>query len=177
MAFYKNFTMATIVFTDGTSGTALTHTCDADKGTLQIGDIVPGLRSAADYERKGQWVSSAFTNRRYPSFSLTFNMAKWKDTSTATVTDFILGTSGTSYATRKSTILPSGGTSGKVPFACDISITIEGTNYGDSADHAAVLTDVRIDSYAFAEGDPNEITVTGVVLGAITGDLAQAVAT
>ena len=177
MAFVKNFTHGTLVLSDGTAMTALSHTCTMDLGTLQIGDVVPGLRETSDYERKGARTSSAYTTRKYPSFSLTFQMAAFTDTGTGTISDFILGTAASPFAARKSTIAPTGATAGKVPFAFDAALTIEGTNYGDSADHSGTLTDVRIESWSFSEGDPNEVSITGVVLGAITGDFAASVAT
>lgn len=173
MAYYKNFSHSTIVLTDGTSGTALSHTADTDQGNMSITGVVPGLRESSDYERKGAWVSSAFTTRKYPELSLSFFLAAWKDTGSGTISDFVLGTTGTPYASRVSTIAPSGATAGKVPFACSIAATLEGTDYGDSADHTGTLTKCKITTFdVLQEGDPNTVNLSAKVLGAITGDFA-----
>lgn len=168
--FVKNFSQSTIVFRDGT-GTPLTHTATTDVGDLAIGGLLPGLRASSNYERKGAFKSAGFTTRSYPTVSLSFQFAEFTDTSSGTLADFIFATSGTPYAARVSTIAPSGATAGKIPFACDIVLTIEGTNYGDSADHTITLNDVKITSFDFAEGDPNSVSLTGEILGAISGDL------
>ncbi len=43
-------------------------------------------------------------------------------------------------------------------FACDVRLTIEGTDHGDGADHTITITDCSFD-YSFAEGDPDMISV------------------
>jgi hypothetical protein len=172
MAYLKNFTMGSLVLTDGTTPAALSHTCDMDLGTVQLSGVVPGLRETSDYERKGRYVSSAYTTRKYPSLSVTFQMATFTDTSAGTISDFILGTAGTPFAARVSTIAPSGATAGKVPLACDAAFAIEGTDFGEASDISLTVADWRIEEWGFSEGDPNEITLSGPVLGAIGGDLA-----
>lgn len=172
--YFKNFTHGTLQLTDG-SAVPLVRVCDMDKGTISITNVAPGLREVVDYERKGQYCSSAFTTRKYPILSVTFNYARWKDTANGTITDLIMATTGTPYSGRTSTIAPTGATV-EVPLALDAQITIEGTDFGDSADHVGGALDWRIDEYTFTEGDPNEVTLTGPVLGALTDDFAQAVA-
>jgi len=45
--------------------------------------------------------------------------------------------------------------------------TVEGTNFGDSADHVLTLNDVRV-TVSVAEGDPDTYNISGTVYGAIT---------
>ena len=57
-------------------------------------------------------------------------------------------------------------------YAVDITLTIEGTDFGDSADHAFVLTDCVVTMDEFAEGEEDLVSFSFEVLGDITGDLA-----
>lgn len=171
--YYKNFSHSSWVLTDGTAMTALTHTLDTESGTAQITGVLPGLRAAEVYERKGKFVSAAFGARAYPTFSIEANLARWTETGSGTTSDFILGTAGSPYSARVSTIAPSGATAGKVPFACDVAGTLEGTDFGDSADHSGTMNDWLVESYdPLQEGSPSKIAMSGRVLGAITGDFA-----
>jgi hypothetical protein len=43
--------------------------------------------------------------------------------------------------------------------------TVEGTNFGDSADHTLTLTNCEIETIDFSEGDPNSFTINGVCTG------------
>ncbi len=173
MPYYKNFSHGSLVVTDGT-GSPLSHTVDVDDGTLQISDIVPGLRESSDYERKGAWVSSAFTTRKYPTVTISCNFAKFRDTSSGTFYDMLFGTTGTPYAAAVSTVAPSGAAADKVPMAFTLALTIEGTNFGDSEDHTATFAKCRIESFSFSEGDPSKVALTFKVLGAITGHIPTA---
>ena len=170
MPYYKNFTHGSLVVTDGT-GTPLSHTVDVDDGTIQISDMVPGLRESSDYERKGVWVSSAFTTRKFPTLQLSCNFTKFRDTSSGTLLDMLFGTTGTPFAASVSTIAPSGATADKVPVAVTLALTIEGTNFGDSEDPTVTFAKARIESVSFSEGDPNKVTFAFKVLGAISGHL------
>lgn len=177
MAHYKNFTMSSWTLTDGTSGTALTHTLLTETGSASITEVTPGqLREIEIYTRKKAFVSAAHGAPKFPIFSLDAAMEAWKETSSGTLTDFFLGTTGTPYANRVSTIAPSGAAADAVPFACDIAGTIEGTDFGDSADHSGTMTDAIITSFTpLEEGSPNMIKFSATVVGALTGDFAVAV--
>ena len=45
--------------------------------------------------------------------------------------------------------------------------TVEGTNFGDAADHVLTANDVHITSCDIAEGDPNSYTISFTVYGAL----------
>jgi hypothetical protein len=59
-----------------------------------------------------------------------------------------------------------GGTASDV-YMLKVTLTIEGTNFGDSADHVMILNNCHL-AIDFAEGDPNSFTLNGTVYGAIT---------
>ena len=48
----------------------------------------------------------------------------------------------------------------------NVTLTIEGTDHGDTADHVTTLDDCRL-SIDFSEGDPNTFSLSGQILGAI----------
>lgn len=178
MPFYKNFTQSSHTWTDGTAMTALTHTLDTEQGNMQIGGVVTGLRNVGVYQRKGQVVSIAYEDRAFPTASITANLSIWTDGSSGTAIDFILAAAGGPYASRASTVAPSGATAANVPFTFDWAVTIEGTNFGDSADLSGTLEDFLVRDLApLAEGSPDTLSFSGDCLGALTGDFAQAVAT
>ena len=62
--------------------------------------------------------------------------------------------------------LSTGGTSSDV-YMLKVTFTVEGTNFGDSADHVLVLNNCHL-ALDFSEGDPNSFSLSGTVYGAIT---------
>jgi hypothetical protein len=59
--------------------------------------------------------------------------------------------------------------SGEV-YTIDIRLTVEGTDYGDSADPTITLSDCYC-TIDFSEGDPDTLSVSFTCYGAISGDL------
>jgi hypothetical protein len=51
-------------------------------------------------------------------------------------------------------------------YGLKITLTIEGTNFGDVSDHVIVMSGVHC-SIDFAEGDPNSFSISGTVYGSI----------
>lgn len=178
MPFYKNFTHSSHTWTDGTAMTALTHTLDTEQGNMQIAGVQIGLRNVGVYQRKGQVVSIAYEDRAFATASISANLGVWTDTSSGTALDFLLAASGGPYASRASTLAPSGATAANVPFTFDWATTLEGTNFGDGADLSGTLEDFLIrDISPLNEGSPSTLNYSGECLGALTGDFAEAVAT
>jgi hypothetical protein len=174
MAYLKNFAMGTLTLSDGTSPTALTFALDMDNGDIQITGLRPGLRESQPYERKGQFVSEAFTTRRYPTVTLTFQFEAFSLAAGGTIADWVFGDG--AHSARVGTLTPSGATDSKVPFACDASLVVEGSDYGDSGDHTLSWDDWVITDFGFSEGDPNTFSISGEVRGAFGDDLVIAVA-
>lgn len=164
-SFIKNNTMGSITLTDGTPTTPLSITVDFEQGDFTISGLTPnGMREVAHYEVRGLWRSSARTSRIYPTGSFSIMFTEFSEATTGTLLDFILADG--AYASRVSTL----GSNYPV-FTCDISITIEGTDYGDAADHTLTLEDCAIVVDSFSEGDPNTVSVSFTCLGDISGDL------
>jgi hypothetical protein len=160
----KNFTHGSVKILDGTSVTPLEVSLDCDMGDISLSGLVDGLYEIIKYERRGRLKSVARGTRVYPSGSLTAMWAQFTDVDAGTVEDMLSGHAGTAYAARIGTL----GAGRPVTF--DIVVTIEGTDFGDDFDHTFTMTDCRI-VHDWAEGDPDTISLSWEVLGAITGDL------
>jgi hypothetical protein len=52
-------------------------------------------------------------------------------------------------------------------YGLKITLTIEGTNFGDTSDHVIVMNNCHC-TIDFSEGDPNTYSISGTVYGAIT---------
>jgi hypothetical protein len=52
-------------------------------------------------------------------------------------------------------------------YGLKITLTIEGTNFGDTADHVIIMNGCHC-TIDFSEGDPNSFSISGTVYGAIT---------
>jgi len=119
-------------------------------------------------------VSEAFTTRRYPVVTLTFQFEAFTLAAGGTIADWVFADG--AHSARLSTLGGAGFTDAKIPFACDASLVIEGTDYNDSADHTLSWDDWVITDFGFSEGDPNTFSISGEVRGAFGDDLVIAVA-
>ena len=52
-------------------------------------------------------------------------------------------------------------------FMCEVRMTVEGTDHGDSADAVAIFDKVLLTA-SFAEGDPDTLSISGEVYGPIS---------
>ena len=158
--FIKNFTHGSLGLADGT-GTPVTLTVACDQGDVSIAGLGETQREVAKYEARGVLKSVAHTGRTYPSGSFTAMMADFSEASgTGTLADFVLKQA--AYSANASTL----GANAAV-YAIDITLTIEGTDFGDANDHTAVMTDC-VCTLDFAEGDPNVFTLNYECLGTVT---------
>lgn len=154
--------------TDGTSGTALVHTLRFDQANFGASGLKPGDNNRATkvYQSRGVVRSIRKGERTFPSGSVSLMLTEFSETGTGTILDMLAGTSGTPYATRVSTTA----TIGDV-FTADLSFTMEGTTYGDAADHEIILEDCDF-TVDIAEGDPNALTINYTCYGAVSGDIS-----
>lgn len=159
------FDAGTITFEDGTSPTALSCTLVADNGDLSITGIMDTLRDARAYQSRGKVTSIRQGERVFPTFTCSFQLAEFSAATSSTIMDFIVGESGTDYASRVSV-----DTARSDVFLCDLTFVMEGTDYGDSDDHTITLGRCHV-SFDVAEGDPNSVTLNGTCYGSISGDL------
>lgn len=160
----KNSNDGTLQVLDGTSGTPLEVSGMIDQGDF----TASGLRTSETeaYEARGVTTSHRKTTRNYPSGSFTVQFKEFSESTVGTLLDLLYGTSGTPFASRVST--------GRVPgdvIHFDLKLTVEGTDFGDAADHVLTFQDCELVP-DFSEGSPNTLTVNWTCYGDVAGDLS-----
>lgn len=155
----KNFRDGTLVFADNT-GTPLTLPIVFEAGDFSIDNLNEGLVETTAYLDRGEFATLRKTNRVFPSFSFTAHQTDLSDATDKLLYDLARKTG--AFASAVSTL---GANADAMTYK--LTFTIEGTNFGDSADHTIQLNDCRI-TLSFSEGDPNSFSVAGIVYGAIT---------
>jgi len=156
----KNFRDGTILLEDGTTPTALSVTVQYEAGDFSISGLNQGNIEATTYLDRGDLGSVRKTSRTFPTFSFSAHMTDLSDATDKQLWDAVNKTG--AFASAIST----GGSASDV-FMLKTTLTVEGTNFGDSADHLLVMTNCHL-SIDFAEGDPNTFTINGTVYGTIT---------
>jgi hypothetical protein len=159
----KNMADGTITFKDGT-GTPIVCTVRFDNADFSVDGLKAKLRETNAYQHRGVLSSVRHTTRTFPTFSMTCSMSNFTSAGADTVSDAILKNG--AFAAAVSTL----GANADV-YTLDVTITEEGTTFGDAADHAFSLEDCEL-SMSYAEGDPNTFSISGTCYGAVTGDLA-----
>jgi hypothetical protein len=155
----KNFRDGTLVFADNT-GAPLTLPIVYEAGDFSIDNLNEGLVETTAYLDRGEFATLRKTNRVFPSFSFTAHMTDLSDATDKLLYDLARKTG--AFASAVSTL---GANADAMTYK--LTFTVEGTNFGDSADHTMILNDCRI-TLSFSEGDPNSFSVAGIVYGAIT---------
>lgn len=158
----KNFTMTAITLVDGTTPTAESLVVALAQGDLQLEGLEEVLREVSKYETRGVFNSAAYTNKKYPTGSFSVKLSQFTDATNGTFLDFLRRTG--AFSSNVSTL----GTGTGLPYTIDLDIDIEGTDYGDAADHGLLATDVHFNAIGFAEGDPDIINASFEVWGTIT---------
>lgn len=160
-SYVKTAVMGSITLADGT-GTPVTLAVPYTRGDLTIGPLGARLNETVKVEARGKFLSAAYGNRVYPQLSFSAwlpNIVGSSTTAPGTLAEFVAGLG--SYAANVST-LGSGH-----PMAVKLTWTIEGTNFGDTADETVACDDC-ICSVSITEGmEGNTIAVTAEVLGTI----------
>jgi hypothetical protein len=131
-----------------------------EAGDFSIDNLNEGLVETTAYLDRGEFATLRKTNRVFPSFSFTAHMTDLSDATDKLLYDLARKTG--AWAAAVSTL---GANADAMTYK--LTFTVEGTNFGDSADHTMVLNDCRI-TLSFSEGDPNSFSVAGIVYGAIT---------
>lgn len=158
----KNFRDGTITLADGT-GTPITMTVQYAPGDISISPLAQGLTNheTVSYFDRGNFYCERKTTQILPTITFTAHATDYSDATEKTLPDicrklgaFAAGVSGF-------------GASADVWCIKTVTLTIEGTSYGDSADHTYVCTNV-VPTFDFAEGDPNTFTFTGKICGTVT---------
>ena len=159
----KNFTAGTITFLD--SGGTNSIVLDMENGDYAVTGLGEKLNEVKFYERRGKFKSAAYAERRYLEISLTAMVAQFTDATADVVTDWILRNGA------QASIVSTFGSASAIPFAFDIKFDLEGTDYGDSADHTFTVHDF-VGTVDFSDGDPCTVSISGRCAGEVTGDLA-----
>lgn len=158
----KHFTDGSVTFKDATSPSPVTLVVPFTMGDVAISGLAQDAlgRATNAYEARGVLVGLRRGAREYPTVSMSLMLPDLSDATNTTPLDFIRKKG--AYATNVSTSAALGDV-----YTIDIVLTIEGTDFGDAADHTFTLEDVdcRAD---FSEGEPNTLTINGTIYGTIT---------
>jgi hypothetical protein len=155
----KNFRDGTILIEYGT-GTPLAVTVQFEAGDFSLSGLNQGNVEATTYLDRGELGSVRKTSRTFPTFTFSAHMTDLSDATDKLIWDAVNKTG--AFASAVST----GGTASDV-YMLKVTLTIEGTNFGDAADHVIIMNNCHL-AIDFAEGDPNSFTLNGTVYGAIT---------
>ena len=158
-AVVKNFRNGTLRIYDATS-TPLDVTVEYDAGDFSINGLKKKLNETTTYLDRGELGSVRHTARTFPTISFTAQMTEFSDATNEVLQDIVLRTG--AFATAVSTL----GATADV-YTLNMTLTVEGTDFGDASDHVLTATNVEM-SVDFAEGDPNTVTINGTVYGTVT---------
>jgi hypothetical protein len=159
----KNFRDGTILINDGTTPTPLALTVQYENGDFSLSGSNYSSTGSVDHTKyldRGELASVRRTSRTFPTGSFSAMLTDISDASNNTLWDAV-NRSG-SFAAAVSTL----GANADL-YTLKITLTIEGTNFGDAADHVLIMNDCRC-SIDVAEGDPDSVTLNFEVLGSIT---------
>lgn len=155
----KNFRDGTLSVADG-AGSPAAHTVAFEAGDFSVSGLMANQKEVTTYLDRGDLGSVRYTNQTFPSGSFSLHFTDLTDAGYSTLADLLLKKG--SHASAVSTL----GANAEV-YAVKLTLTIEGTDHGDSADHTIVLDDCTC-SVDFAEGDPNSLSVSFTCYGTIT---------
>ena len=154
----KNFRDGTLIFADNTTPTPLSVTVTLEGGDFSLTGLNQLNTEATTYLDRGELGSVRLTSRSFPSFSVSCHMADLSDATDKLIFDAINKTG--AFSAALSTI------PGSDVYGLKITLTIEGTNFGDTSDHVIIMNGCHC-TIDFSEGDPNTFSISGTVYGAI----------
>lgn len=156
-SYVKTNTMGFLTVVDGL-GTSLT--VPFDKGDVAISGLAHRLNELVKTEARGRFISAAYGGRRYPTFNFSAFLTNFLGASTSppgSLLEFITGKG--AYSANQSTL------GANRPMAVHITLTIEGSVFGDAADETVQAKDVHFVA-DFAEAvDGNTVSLAGDVMG------------
>jgi|OM-RGC.v1.022607969 hypothetical protein len=156
----KHDTDGTIQLADG-STTPVVFTAPYTQGDFSITGIDgQGLREVVAYQSRGVLHSIRRAARTFPSISFSAMLSDLSDATDQTLYDFVRKTGSYNGNTTTST-------ASQEVYTLDVTLTIEGTDHGDAADHEIVCTDCAI-TFDLTEGQPTAMSFAGTVYGTVT---------
>jgi hypothetical protein len=155
----KNFRDGLITLASG-GGSPITLTVAYEAGDFSLSGSNQGNYEHTKYLDRGELGSIRKTNRSFPTGQFTAQLTDLADATNNTLWDAVNRTG--SFAAAVSTL----GANADL-YTLNITLTIEGTQFGDATDHVLVMNDCRC-SIDVSEGDPDSFSLSFEVLGAIT---------
>lgn len=153
----KNHRDGTITLSDG-SGSPITLTVQYEAGDFSIDNVMQSQTEVETYLDRGSFHNVRKTNFAPATFTFTATMTDLSDATNQCLWD----------AVNKKGAFASGVSRGDTDvWLLLVGLTIEGTDFGDAADHTLTLDKCHM-TIAFAEGSPNTFTINGTVYGDIT---------
>jgi hypothetical protein len=148
----KHFTDGTITLEDGTSGTPVTLTVPFSQGDFSISGIQQAAQKAVNvYQSRGVLHSIRLGEKTFITGSFSAMLADVSDSAAGNLLDFIRKSN--AYSSNAST-LGSGDA-----YLIKITLEIDGTSLGDSANHTIVLDDCACTADV-SEGEPDSISIS-----------------
>lgn len=144
----KHFSDGSIEFADGT-GTPVTLTVPFSQGDFSISGIQESQKAVNAYQSRGTLHTVRKGEKTFITGSFSAMLADVSDASAGNAIDFC--NKQAAYSANTSTL-----GSGDV-YTVKITLTIEGTDLGDSADHTIVLDDCAV-TMDISEGEPDSIS-------------------
>ena len=151
----------TIQLRDGT-GSPVTLDVSYEEGNLTI-DNLNDLRDQTVIRDRGEIVAVRKADQQPLTGSFSFYFRAFTDAEVGGIRDFITGSN--AYSANIST-----GASGSPyveHFCVDIQYTVEGTDFGDDADHVATLSKC-VCNLSLSEGDPSTYALSFTTYGGVT---------
>ena len=160
-SFWKNNLQGTIQLIDGT-GTPVTLSMSTDRGDLKVSNLSAKLNAPVPMTRRGKFGSLNRGERLFIGVSLTAWVGNLVGSSTsAPGTPFEFVTKSGAYSANVSTL----GANREYTF--DLKLTLEGTNFGDTADETLTIEDV-VATCEWSEAiDGNVLSINGQGLGSV----------
>jgi hypothetical protein len=155
----KHLYDGSITVEDGTTPTAVSLAIPFTVGDLSLDTLQESGRGVQAYQTRGSLHSVRLAAKEFPTVTFSAQLADLSDATDGTLVDFVLKQA--SYSANVSTL------TGSDVYAVKITLTVEGTDLGDTADHTITLDDVHC-TMAIAEGEPDTVTISGTVYGAVT---------
>lgn len=164
--FVRNHVHGSFVLADGT-GTPVTLTSLYDLGNVSITGLSgPKLNEVMTYQRRGNWVSDAYGDRRFPQITFTSFLTGEGAAAPGSVQAFL--TRSTPYTANVSVQ----GTGTARVYAVSFRLDIEGSDAGADDWSTTFANCVPIDLSFGEAGDGDKFSFTLECKGAITGSLA-----
>lgn len=161
-AIQKSNVSGTITMVNGATTLAAAY----DRGDLTIGPLKAVLNQNNPVERRGRFVGLVTGARIYPQLSFSAWLTQFAEASApGDLIDWILNKD--AYSALTST-LGSG-----TPYTSDMTYKVEGTDFGDAADHTFTTHDVDWTLDNYTETDSGLfIQISGTIYGELSGDIA-----